>query len=145
MALHILVVDDDVDVLPVLVEMLHLSGFFVTSAESAVAMREILADKVLLKVNAVVLDCAMPGEPAAQLALHAKSLNLPVVMISGSMEAMEFAGANGLQLLTKPFRMADLVDAIGEAIMSGEFGQRGGRASNQPHLARRRDRSPISN
>jgi two-component system OmpR family response regulator len=125
MALHILVVDDDADVLAVLVEMLRVSGFTVTAADSGVAMREILADKkAFLAVDAVVLDCLLPGEPSAQLALHAKDLRLPVVMVSGSIESMTFAEEHGLQLLRKPFRRTDLLAAINEAIGSGEFGQR---------------------
>ena len=88
MALHVLTVDDDADVLPVLVEMLRVSRFIVTAADSGIVMREILADKALLPIDAVILDSAMPGEPSAQLALHAKKLRLPVVMISGSPEAM---------------------------------------------------------
>lgn len=124
MALHILVVDDDADVLTVIVETLRVSGFIVTAADSGIAMREILRDKGSLAADAVVLDWSMPGEPSVQLALHAKSLRLPVVMVSGSMEAMTFADENGLQLLRKPFRSPDLLAAIDEAIASGEFGQR---------------------
>ena len=45
-------------------------------------------------------------------------------MISGSPEAISFAEENHIQLLPKPFRMADLVEAIGSAVISGEFGQR---------------------
>jgi DNA-binding response OmpR family regulator len=85
-------------------------------------MREILAAGIA--VDAVVLDLMMPGEPSAQLALHAKDLRLPVVMISGSVEAMEFADENGLQLLGKPFRMDDLAAAVQKALSSGAFGQR---------------------
>src|SRR4051794_35077748 len=124
MAGHVLVVDDDADVLVVLVETLRVSGFTVTAADSGVAMREILADAATLRIDAILLDCHMPGEPSAQLALHAKSLRLPVVMISGSIEAMQFADDNGLQLLTKPFRARDLLSAIDDAMRSGEFGQR---------------------
>jgi CheY-like chemotaxis protein len=124
MALHILVVDDDADVLAVLVETLRFSGFIVTAAEGGIAMREILTGKPLLPIDAVVLDCTMPGEASAQLALYAKGLRLPVVMVSGSFEAMNFAEENGLQLLRKPFRSPDLQAAIKEAISSGEFGQR---------------------
>jgi FixJ family two-component response regulator len=76
------------------------------------------------KIDAVVLDCRIPGEPSAQLALHAKSMRLPVVMISGHVGTMQFAAENGLQLLRKPFHMADLLNAVREAIASGEFGQR---------------------
>ena len=124
MALHILVVDDDADVLPVLVEMLRVSGFIVTAADTGIVMREILADKALLPIDVVVLDHAMPGEPSAQLALHAKNLRLPLVMISGSPDAMNFAEENHFQLLHKPFSVAALVEAIGTALMSGDFGQR---------------------
>ena len=123
MALHILVVDDDADVLPVLVEILQTSGYTLTAADSGLAMREVLAGK--RAVDAIVLDWTMPGEPSAQLALHARALKLPVVMISGSDEAMQFADENGLQLLAKPFKMAELLDAINSAAASGEFGQRG--------------------
>ena len=104
MTLHILVVDDDKDVLSVLVEILVQAEFAVTAADSGLAMRETLIGDVP-RVDVVVLDCDIPGEPSSQLALHAKSLRLPVVMISGSMEAMQFADENGLQLLHKPFRL----------------------------------------
>ena len=82
MTLHVLVVDDDEDVLTVLVEMLRDAGFCVTPAHSGGAMRDILGVENPA-VDAVVLDCRMPGEPSAQLALHAKSPTLPVIMISG--------------------------------------------------------------
>ena len=124
MATHILVVDDDGDVRDVIVEMLKDSGFVTTSADSGRAMREILAGGAA-PVDAVVLDCLMPGEPSARLALHAKNLRLPVVMISGSWEAMQFAAENALQLLPKPFHLPDLLNAVNAAISSGEFGQRG--------------------
>ena len=123
MALHVLVVDDDADVRPVLVEMLDVAGFQTTPANSGAAMREILAGNGP-KIDVVVLDCWIPGEPSAQLALHAKSMRLPVVMISGHVGTMQFAAENGLQLLQKPFRMANLLNAVREAIASGEFGQR---------------------
>src|ERR1051325_9891884 len=123
MTLHILVVDDDKDVLSVLVEMLVQAEFAVTAADSGLAMRETLIGDGP-RVDAVVLDCDIPGEPSSQLALHAKSLRLPVVMISGSREAMQFDDDNGLQLLHKPFRLPGLLNAIDQAMGSGEFGQR---------------------
>ena len=126
MAFHILVLEGDVDVRSVLVEMLEHVGFTPIPAESDAAMRDILAAEALT-VDAVVLDYAVPGGPRAELALRAKSLRLPVVMISGSLEAMKFAGENGLQLLHKPFGTKELLNAISEALESGEFGQRGDR------------------
>ena len=69
---HILVVDDDEDVLSVLVAMLREAGFAVTPANNGVAMRQTLATEDH-EVEAIVLDCLLPDEPSAQLALHAKS------------------------------------------------------------------------
>ena len=120
---HILVVDDDDEVRNVLVTMLEEHGFRTTPANSGIAMREVLAGDGL-PVDAVVLDCLMPGELGPALALHAKSLHLPVVMISGSPDAMEFADENGLQLLAKPFHFDDLIAAIEKALSSGQSGQR---------------------
>ena len=113
MGRHILVVDDDTDVLTVLVEIPPTSGFTVTAAESLKAMRAVLADqRASSPIDAVVLDCLLPGAPSAQFSLSAKSLHLPVVMISGSLEAMNLAEENGLQLLAKPFRLADFLRTI---------------------------------
>ena len=119
---HILVVDDDGGVRDVLVAMLTAHGHRVSSAIDGKSMREFLSGDD--PVDAVVLDALMPGEASSALALHAKDLRLPVVMISGSPEAMQFALDNDLQLLEKPFRMRELFDALDIAIESGEFGQR---------------------
>jgi two-component system, cell cycle response regulator CpdR len=117
------VVDDDSDVLDVLVAMLEESGCVATPADSGAAMRDALA-RLGMAIDAVVLDCLMPGEPGTKLALYAMELKLPVVMISGSPEAIKFAAENGIQLLGKPFRSAELISAIETALSSGEFGQR---------------------
>ena len=118
---HILVVDDEDGVRDILVAMLEEQGFRTTSAGSGIAMREVLVGDGL-PVDAVVLDCLMPGELGPDLALHAKSLRLPVVMISGSPEAMEFADENGFQFLVKPFHFDDLIAAIEKALSSGQSG-----------------------
>ena len=123
MARHILVVDDDGDVRNVIVNVLVESGFGVTAVSDGVAMRDILAADIV-PIDAIVLDALMPGEASADLAVHAKALKIPVVMISGSDDAMTFAEEHRLQLLLKPFRMAELLQAIEDAIASGQFGQR---------------------
>lgn len=88
MGLHLLMVDDDADVRSTLVDLLLEAGFTVTSADNGIAMREVFAGK-RSGVDGVVLDWGMPGDPSTGLALHAQSLGLPVVMISGSIEATE--------------------------------------------------------
>jgi DNA-binding NtrC family response regulator len=119
---HILVVDDDGPVREVLVELLREHGYRVSWAVDGHSTREFLQGSD--PVDAVVLDAAMPGEASASLALHLKKLGLPLVMISGSPRMMQFAMEQGLQLLEKPFRGQELVDAIVKALGSGEAGQR---------------------
>ena len=119
---HILVVDDDGNVRDVLVEMLQEHGYRVSWAVDGQSMREFLQGSD--PVNVIVLDSLMPGENSTTLALHAKELGLPLVMVSGSHEAMKLADENNLQLLRKPFRARELVDAVIKAIGSGEPGQR---------------------
>jgi hypothetical protein len=45
-------------------------------------------------VDAIVLDALMPAEASSALALYAKHLRLPIVMISGSPEVIQFAIEN---------------------------------------------------
>jgi len=119
---HILAVDDNQAVRDVIVTMLQEHGYRVTAASNGLSMRELLQRDD--PVDAIVLDALMPGEQSATLARHARDLNIPVVMISGSNDQIVFALDNGLQLLRKPFRSQELIDAIMEALNSGEPGQR---------------------
>jgi two-component system OmpR family response regulator len=119
---HILVVDDNGDVRDVLIAMLEGCGYRVSSATDGKSMRDFLAGGDA--VDAVVLDALLPDEASSVLALHAQDLRVPVVMISGSPAAIQFAIENGLQLLEKPFRMQELLDGLDAAIKSGEFGHR---------------------
>ena len=119
---HILVVDDNGDVRDVIVASLQAQDFRVSSAPSGSVMRDFLETGDT--VDCVILDVLMPGEASAALALHLKERSIPVVMISGSPEAMKYAMDNGLQLLRKPFHLQDLYNAVDTALASGEFGQR---------------------
>ena len=120
---HILVVDDNGDVLDVIVEILRDHGYRVSAASGGSVMREFLATGDT--VDCVILDALMPGEASVLLALHLKEeARIPMVMISGNDDAMKFAEENGLQLLRKPFHVQELYDAVDMAIASGEFGPR---------------------
>jgi DNA-binding NtrC family response regulator len=119
---HILIVDDDAGVRTVLGDMLQDAGYLVSLVTDGAEMRAFLAkDK---SVDTVVLDFLMPGEHGVGLALHAKSLNLPVIMTSGSLEGMQEAARSGLQLLNKPFHYSELVAAVEKALAIGKYGQR---------------------
>jgi DNA-binding response OmpR family regulator len=119
---HILVVDDTGEVRDVIVDILQEQNYRVSTASSGSVMRDFLETGDT--VDCVILDALMPGESSASLALHLKEKGIPVVMISGSPEAMKYAADNGLQLLAKPFRSQELYSAVNTALASGEFGQR---------------------
>ena len=119
---HVLVVDDNGDVREVIVAGLQIHNYRVSAAPSGSVMRDFLETGD--PVDCVILDALMPGEASASLALHLKERAIPVVMISGSPEAMKYAVDNGLQLLHKPFHLRELYSAVNTALASGEFGQR---------------------
>lgn len=119
---HVLIVDDDSDVRAVIADILEDSGCQVTSVTGGQPMRAALESGA--PFAAVVLDTLMPGEKSASLALYAKELGLPVVMISGSPDAIKFAYEHGLQLLAKPFDSRTLSAALEQALASGAHGQR---------------------
>jgi hypothetical protein len=66
----------------------------------------------------------MPGETTTSLILHLKERQIPVVVISGSLEALNYAEEKGLKLLQKPFRSQEFYGAVLKALAGGEFGQR---------------------
>jgi two-component system, OmpR family, response regulator len=119
---HILVVDDNGDVRDVIVASLQEHNYRVSSAPGGSVMRDLLETSDT--VDCVILDALMPGEASASLALHLKERGIPVVMISGSPDAIKYAMDNGLQLLRKPFHLQELYSAVNAALASGEFGQR---------------------
>ena len=89
---HILVVDDNGDVRDVIVEILRGYGYRVSWAVDGASMREFLQGSH--PVDAIILDALMPGEAGTTLAAHAKALGLPLLMISGSLEALDLAAQN---------------------------------------------------
>jgi two-component system, NtrC family, nitrogen regulation response regulator NtrX len=119
---RILIVDDNGGIRALLTEALEERGYHVASAASGTAMREMLSRD---RVDVVVLDVWMPGEDGHSLALHAKELRIPVVLITGSNEEIEFARTHDFQLLRKPFRMPQLFDALDTALASGIYDERG--------------------
>src|SRR5262249_31604529 len=99
-AKHILVVDDDSGVRNAVVNVLLHYDYRVSSVSGGASMRDSLSAGE--SVDCVVLDVLMPGEANISLLLHLKDLGLPVVVISGSPEAMTRAEEYNLQLLRKP-------------------------------------------
>jgi len=111
----ILLVDDEELVRIGTADMLAEAGYTVTQASSGYRALRLLDEG--LEVDALVTDFAMPGMTGVELAQEALSLrpNLQVLLITGYDTGTEHATV-GLPRLAKPFRQADLAEAVGDLL-----------------------------
>ena len=115
---HVLLVEDDEEVAALVTEMLAQLGFEVTRTASANAALGALANERV--VDLVFSDVMMPGGMnGVDLAREVKRRRpgLPVLLTSGYAEAAAAdAGAEGIMLLPKPYRLEALAATISEAL-----------------------------
>lgn len=79
---HILIVDDDAQLLDLLAEYLSSEGFEVSTAGNARDMRAVLADRT---VSLIVLDLMLPGENGLSICRELRgreATNIPILMLS---------------------------------------------------------------
>ncbi|MBC7994157.1 MAG: response regulator, partial [Rhizobacter sp.] len=79
---HLLLVDDDRQLLELLREYLQAAGFRISSAENGAQMRAVLASN---RVDLIVLDLMLPGEDGLALCRDLRSrgaAHLPVLMLT---------------------------------------------------------------
>ena len=111
----ILLVDDEELVRVGAADMLAEAGYTVTEASSGYRALRLLEDG--LEFDALVTDFAMPGMTGVELAQEALALrpNLQVLLITGYDTGTEHPTV-GLPRLAKPFRQADLVEAVADLL-----------------------------
>ncbi len=110
---HILLVEDDADLIGVLVEVLEGAGYRVSAA-----MRRTEARTLLRKgdVDLVVTDSMLRGGNGDDVAKAAGRRQVPIIMISGEPERIERLSAGPAPFLAKPFRAADLLRLVLELL-----------------------------
>jgi CheY-like chemotaxis protein len=112
-AVSVLVVDDDDDVRQLLAEALQSQGHRVLLAEDGQAGLAMLERH---RVDAIVVDFAMPGMNGAEFARLARERlpGLPVLVVSGHADsaALEAAIGTEVTLLRKPFGLSTLQSAF---------------------------------
>ncbi len=111
-----LVVEDDDEVAALTVEMIHQLGYDTTRVSSAEAALGALADQ--RSVDIVFSDFMMPGMNGIELAqeIRRRRPNLPVLLTSGFADAARrSAGAQRIKIISKPYRMDELRDALSAA------------------------------
>ena len=112
---HLLVVDDDRQLLGLLAQYLEAGGYRVSTAANAAQMRAVLADH---RIDLVVLDLMLPGEDGLSLCRDLRVRGappLPILMLTARSE--EADRIVGLEMgaddyLTKPFAMRELLARI---------------------------------
>ncbi len=114
-SLVVLVVDDDSLVLMNIAVMLQDLGHAVIEASSAQQALDILRGE--RAVDLVITDYAMPQMTGAQLAaaIRTEWPDMPVILATGYAERM-LGAEMGLPKLAKPFRQADLMQAVAAAV-----------------------------
>jgi two-component system response regulator GlrR len=115
---HVMLVDDDTDLLRLLSMRLGAAGYRVTAVESA---EDALARLAVERPQLVVSDVQLPGKDGMQLfdAIRAKHPSLPVIMLTahGTIpDAVEATSRGVYTYLTKPFDGKALLDTIAQAL-----------------------------
>jgi two-component system response regulator GlrR len=120
-ATHVLVVDDDADMLRLLSMRLQSAGYRVTTAGSAEAA---LAQLDLARPQLVISDVRLPGKDGLALfdEVRRRHPALPVILLTahGTIpDAVEATARGVFTYLTKPYDGKDLLDKIAQALALG--------------------------
>jgi two-component system, NtrC family, response regulator GlrR len=118
MAAHVLIVDDDTDLLRLLAMRLTAAGYRVSSAESA---EDALAQIALARPQLVISDVQLPGADGLQLfeTIRAQHAALPVILLTahGTIpDAVEATSRGVFTYLTKPFDGKQLLEQVAHAL-----------------------------
>jgi signal transduction histidine kinase/ActR/RegA family two-component response regulator len=118
----VLVVEDQEEVREVAVAQLEALGYRVVQAASGDAALDLLNSASGIEL--LIVDYAMPGMSGIDVAsaARAKCPDLPVLIVTGYIDTARMAGKiPGARLMRKPYRMAELADAV-EYLLRGESG-----------------------
>ncbi len=121
MKAHVLLVDDDADLLRLLAMRLGGAGYRVSTAESAEAALSLVARE---RPQLVVSDVRLPGQDGLALfdTLRQRHPLLPVILLTahGTIpDAVDATRRGVFRYLTKPFDGKDLLDTVAEALALG--------------------------
>jgi DNA-binding response OmpR family regulator len=119
-SIHILLVDDEEELVTTLVERLALRGI---QAEAAMAGAQALQRLEQTSYDAVVLDWKLPGMSGQEVVQKIRSLHplMPILIMTGQvdMEAVQIEGEAQLrsdQILFKPVNINVLIDKLKVAL-----------------------------
>ena len=113
---HILLVDDEPDILEIETQMLKKLGYSITATNNPTAAIEIFAEKPE-QFDLVITDMTMPTMTGDKLLIELGKIlpDIPTILCTGYSELMSKEKATSLgvsEFLMKPISMADLSDTI---------------------------------
>jgi two-component system phosphate regulon response regulator OmpR len=111
---HILVVEDDPLVSEVVVDALD-DTYRTSHAETAAAALECLRAG---GIDAVLLDCTLPGGLDPHLVPMADDAGVPIILMSGHPDMMESVPGSGRPFILKPFSLTSMLTTVQRAIES---------------------------
>jgi DNA-binding NtrC family response regulator len=110
---HILLVEDDVDLLNVLTQVLELQGYRVSTATRRAQARTLLRKG---GIDLIVADSVLRGGNGEDVAKAATQRQLPVIMMSGEPDRIARLSGGPLPFLAKPFRASALVQLVAQIL-----------------------------
>ena len=110
---HILVVEDDPDLVSILVQVLEDAGYRVSSAGRRAEARAVLRRG---GVDLIVADSVLRGGNGDDVAKAAGRRHVPVIMISGEPDRIVRLSAGPAPFLAKPFRSAELLRLVAQLL-----------------------------
>jgi DNA-binding response OmpR family regulator len=115
---HVLIIDDNTDILFMLKAMLSMKGYTVFTKENVDNLENELNS---IKPKVIIMDMLLSGtdgrEVCKSLKMDPLFSHIPIIMISAHPQAKEeclAAGANNF--LEKPFDMYDVLDLVADAV-----------------------------
>ena len=122
----VLVVEDDSAVAEIAEELLAQLGFRTKIASSGREALELLRRPD--GADIVFSDVQMPGMSGIQLAQEARRLRpgIPILLTSGYTDHVSVAGTMGLKILSKPYRIADLRQALADLLADSNLADAAG-------------------
>ena len=110
---HILLVEDDPDLLALLTEVLEDEGYRVSGATQRQQARAALRKG---NVDLLIADSVLRGGNGDDVAKAAVQRGLPVIMMSGAPDRIARLSGGPIPFLQKPFRSAVLVRLIAQML-----------------------------
>jgi DNA-binding response OmpR family regulator len=114
-AKHVLVVDDEPQILEVIAQALTAAGLSVSTARRVSVARDIMARQ---SVDLVLADARIPGETGLELAAAARALGIAAIIMSGDVEWLAYHGVAPDQYLAKRFDLEILIRLVNERLES---------------------------